>query len=336
MADGFGSTITFNSQNGKLAASGPEPVKTLFIPTVEDPIERIEFTALNSDSATPTPTPLMNISNQGIGVGNNIFNGVHATETFFDEQFRIDPLVNDFTQLNIAITGTGNNRFLNGDDQISYTITYDDGTTTGPFIIDEESDLISLEDSANPGQFNPTIVIMADPTIGKIDYIDLSMDFGEVKIGYIEVIVEEDNPANDMLIDFQSILTDADGDSATTNFAVDLFANDLDSEFDFTLDGNDSDWDTFDIDLSAFEETYQILGFDTPDDTLVFLQDSAATYTIDNNGVDSIITINETDPEPEVVGQITEVTVVGSDVFSENVEGIVFDGYIAPLKFPNC
>ena len=88
-------------------------------------------------------------------------------------------------------------------------------------------------------------------------------------------------------------LTDKDGDSASSTFDANLFANESgNAPFDFTLVGTTGQRDAFNVDLSTDQLLYQVSGFDAgagQRDTLVLNGDpNAVVQSIDNTGADSI------------------------------------------------
>ncbi|MNL69437.1 hypothetical protein D3C87_1942970 [compost metagenome] len=76
------------------------------------------------------------------------------------------------------------------------------------------------------------------------------MGRGDIKIPVIQFISESESLANDVKLAFSATLTDKDGDSATSTFDANLFANDPDASFDYTLVGTIGEQDAFNIDLS--------------------------------------------------------------------------------------
>jgi hypothetical protein len=143
------------------------------------------------------------------------------------------------------------------------------------------------------------------------------MGRGEIKIPVIQFIQETESLASDIQLTFNATVTDKDGDSATSTFDANLFANDLVGTFDYTLVGTGGERDAFNIDLSVDENLYQVTGFDANAglrDTLVLNGDqSAVVQSIDNSGANSIVTIAETG------GQITTITLVGVDLLSSDI-----------------
>ncbi|MBF4211473.1 hypothetical protein EI533_27745, partial [Pseudomonas donghuensis] len=113
-----------------------------------------------------------------------------------------------------------------------------------------------------------------------IDAVQLTMARGEIKIPVIQFIQETESLASDVKLAFNATLTDKDGDTATSAFDANLFANDAaNATFDFTLIGTGGEQDAFNIDLSVAENLYQVTGFDVSlslRDTLVLNGDQSA------------------------------------------------------------
>ncbi|MBP5060361.1 hypothetical protein HUS95_35725, partial [Pseudomonas chlororaphis] len=83
------------------------------------------------------------------------------------------------------------------------------------------------------------------------------------KVSVIQFIKEIQSLASDIQLSFNATVTDKDGDTATSAFDANLFANDLsDQAFDFRLVGTTGERDAFNIDLSVAENQYQVSGFD--------------------------------------------------------------------------
>ncbi|SDH11690.1 DUF5801 repeats-in-toxin domain-containing protein [Nitrosomonas sp. Nm132] len=325
LVQGFGSTVTFSSEDGSLDAGGPDPVRTLTIP----PDEQVVFfgvQATTSDSDIVSAIGLgepdlteaqveaggfaflgaanMNVSTSGIGIGNNNLDGdTTAGITAADESFIINPETL-LTGMKVFIDNSVGG-YDPATEELYYKIFFDDGSNSGNIKV------LSGDLTAEAGGQ----VSFGIETQGSklIDSVQLTMGKGVVKIPVIEFIQATENLASDVLLDFAASLTDADGDSATSDFSVDLFANDLEGTFDFTLTGASGVLDSFNIDLSALQDSYKIEGFDTPDDQLALLGDLGATVSIDNSGADSIISVTETG------GQTTSITVVGVDLVPANI-----------------
>ena len=92
-------------------------------------------------------------------------------------------------------------------------------------------------------------------------------------------------PPNDIFLDFNATLTDADGDSASTDFAIDLYANDVDQAFDYTLvDAGDPNADAFNVNVVTDPTSYLVQGFVSGSDQLYLLNGSGG-FTL-NTGSD--------------------------------------------------
>jgi hypothetical protein len=149
-----------------------------------------------------------------------------------------------------------------------------------------------------------------------IDAIQLTMATGTVKIPEIQFVTVTNSLADGLKLGFTANIADGDGDTASSAFVANLSANALGSPmFDFMLNGTAGALDWFNIDLTQSQTKFQVNGFDTgaTRDKLVLLGDAASTFSIDNSGADSIVTVNETG------GQTTTITVVGVDLLNTDV-----------------
>ena len=151
-----------------------------------------------------------------------------------------------------------------------------------------------------------------------IDAVQLTMGRGDIKIPVIQFIQESESLASDVKLAFSATLTDKDGDSATSAFDANLFANEpANAPFNFTLAGTIGEQDAFNIDLSVNEILYQVTGFDVGadvQDKLVLNGDpNAVVQSIDNTGADSVVTVAESG------GQATTITLVGVDLQSTDI-----------------
>jgi hypothetical protein len=304
----------------------------------------------------------MNVSTTGIGVGNNVFQGYDplggtdgAIDPFnpddlpeFDESFVInpEPLASSVKVFISKTAGGFLPPFEDGVPQEGATAAktdylyfnvYDElGNSIGPILVTsdmvvDESDVAAGGTGENLWSFTVDIVdltLSEELTGNFIDAIQFTMGFGDIKIPKIEVVVRGDEPPNDIFLDFSATLTDADGDSATTDFAIDLYGNNVISEsqfFDYTLvDAGDPNGDAFNVDLTSELTEYLVTGFDnaTDDDKLLLLGDADAAVAIDNSDNDSIVTVTESGAE----GQTTTVTVVGVDLTQGDDVILVSDG----------
>ena len=342
LVQGFSSTVVLSSADGSLAAGGPDPVRTLLIPETNDPTipsasEEIVFFSAKALASTtdilsgiglgaydPTEAALqtnplpsyidpasMNVSTSGIGVANNLFQGDNlAAISAADESFVINPETL-LTGMKVFIDNSVGG-YDTATEDLYYRIYYEDGTF---------SDLIEVNTLTPEAGGQVSFLIEREGT-ALIDAVQLTMGRGEIKIPVIEFIQESENLASDVKLTFNATVTDKDGDSATSTFNADLFANDAaDATFDFTLVGTSGARDAFNVDLSLTENQYQVTGFDVTAghrDTLVLNGDqNAVVQSINNAGADSIVTIAESG------GQTTTITLVGVDVLNSD---IVFGG----------
>ncbi|MBV7494107.1 hypothetical protein KW837_07490 [Pseudomonas sp. PDM24] len=336
LVQGFSSTVVLSTADGSLSAGGPDPVRTLLIPQTSDPTipsasEEVVFfsakaLASTSDILTgiglgaPDPTeaqiqtnPLpsyidpraMNVSTSGIGVANNVFQGDNlAAISAADESFVVNPesLV---TAMKVFIDNSVAG-YNTATEDLYYKIYYEDGTT---------SNLIEVNTlTPEPGGQVSFLIEQEGTTL--IDAVQLTMGRGTIKIPVIQFIQETASLASDIQLSFNATVTDRDGDSASSTFDANLFANDLTGSFDYTLVGTGGEQDAFNVDLSFTENLYQVTGFDAGAnlrDTLVLNGDQNAVVQIDNTGADSIVSVTETG------GQVTTITLVGVDLLSSDI-----------------
>ncbi|AMZ71037.1 MULTISPECIES: DUF5801 repeats-in-toxin domain-containing protein [Pseudomonas] len=338
LVQGFSSTIVRSSADGSLDAGGPDPVRTLLIPETNNPTipsasEEIVFFSAKALASTtdiltgiglgaPDPTeaalqttPLpsyidptaMNVSTSGIGVGNNLLQGDNlAAIGAADESFVINPesLV---TGMKIFIDNSVAG-YNTATEDLYFRIYYEDGTF---------SNLTEVNTLTPEAGGQVSFEIEREGT-AMIDAVQLTMGRGAIKIPVIQFIQETENLASDVQLSFNATLTDKDGDTATSAFDANLFANNAaDALFDYTLVGTGGERDAFNVDLTFTENQYQVTGFDVSQnlrDTLVLNGDqSAVVQSIDNAGADSIVTVAESG------GQITTITLVGVDLQSGDV-----------------
>jgi hypothetical protein len=342
LVQGFSSTVVLSSADGSLDAGGPDPVRTLLIPETDDPTipsasEEIVFFGVNATTSSsdifsaiglgaPDLTEEqietggfafigaanMNVSTSGIGIANNNLDGnTTAGINAGDESFVINP-ESLLSSMKVFIDNSVQG-YNPATEELYYTIFYADGTTSG-----SPTKVLAADLTSEAGGQTSFVIEKADATL--IDAVQLTMGLGTIKIPVIQFIQETENLASDIQLTFNATVTDRDGDSATSTFDANLFANDLVGTFDYTLVGTSGERDAFNVDLSFAENQYQVTGFDANAnlrDTLVLNGDQNAGVQIDNTGTDSIVTVAETG------GQTTTITLVGVDVLNSD---IVFGG----------
>jgi len=338
LVQGFSSVTTLSSADGSLDAGGPDAVRTLLIPKTNDPTipsasEEIVFFSAKALASTadiftgiglgaPDPTeaslqtnPLpsyidpaaMNVSTSGIGVANNLLQGDNlAAISAADESFVINPETL-LTGMKIFIDNSVAG-YNTATEDLYYRIYYADGTTSN----------LTEVNTLTPEAGGQVSFLIQKEGSSLIDAVQLTMGRGDIKIPVIEFIKETENLASDVKLQFSATLTDKDGDSASSTFDANLFANEPDNApFDFTLVGTTGQRDAFNIDLSTDQLLYQVSGFDAgagQRDTLVLNGDpNAVVQSIDNNGADSIVTIAESG------GQTTTITLVGVDIVNNDI-----------------
>ncbi len=337
LVQGFSSQIVLSSADGSLSAGGPDPVRTLLIPETNDPTipsasEEIVFfsakaLASTSDILTgiglgaPDPTeaalqtnPLpsyidpaaMNVSTSGIGIANNLFQGDNlAAISAADESFVINP-ESLLTSMKVFIDNSVGG-YDTATEDLYYRAYYEDGSFSA----------LTEVNTLTPEAGGQVSFQIASNGTNLIDAVQLTMGRGAIKIPTIEFTHQTESLASDVQLTFNATLTDKDGDSASSTFDANLFANDLSGTFDFTLIGTGGERDAFNVDLSAPENQYQVTGFDASAnlrDTLVLNGDqNAVVQTIDNSGANSVVTIAETG------GQVTTITLVGVDLLATDI-----------------
>ncbi|PMY64066.1 hypothetical protein, partial [Pseudomonas sp. FW305-25] len=334
LEEGFRSTVVLSSADGSLAAGGPDPVRTLMIgsedvvffaanPLAPQTGDNSILTGIGLGAPDPTEAQLqtnplpsfigsaaMNVSTSGIGIANNNLEGnTTAGINAGDESFVVNPETL-LTSMKIFIDNSVQG-YNPATEELYYTIYYDNGTTSGAPIKVQAADL----HAETGGQKSFTVQWDGSHLI---DAVQLTMGLGTVKIPVIQFIKETQSLANDIQLSFNATTTDKDGDTATSAFDANLFANDpSDQAFDFRLVGTAGERDAFNIDLSVAENQYQVTGFDAgagQRDAVVLIGDAGATVqSIDNAGADSIVTIAETG------GQLTTITLLGVDLLNTDI-----------------
>ncbi|MCP1478313.1 hypothetical protein J2Y88_000624 [Pseudomonas chlororaphis] len=334
LEEGFRSTIVLSSADGSLAAGGPDPVRTLMIgsedvvffaanPLAPQTGDNSILTGIGLGAPDPTEAQLqtnplpsfigsaaMNVSTSGIGIANNNLEGnTTAGINTGDESFVVNPETL-LTSMKIFIDNSVQG-YNPATEELYYTIYYDNGTTSGTPIKVQAADL----HAEAGGQKSFTVQWDGSHLI---DAVQLTMGLGTVKIPVIQFIKETQSLANDIQLSFNATTTDKDGDTATSAFDANLFANDpSDQTFDFRLVGTAGERDAFNIDLSVAENQYQVTGFDAGPgqrDAVVLIGDAGAVVqSIDNASNDSIVTIAETG------GQLTTITLLGVDLLNTDI-----------------
>ena len=336
LEEGFGSTVTISSADGQLPAGGPDPVQTLKIGETD-----IVFFAVNPLTATDASNPivpaiglgepdlseaqleaksaipggdgtfpfisssyLMNVSTSGIGVGNNVLQGNTTSGiNTGDESFVVNP-EDLLSKVKVYIDNSVGG-YNTATEQLFYKAYYADGTTSASTLV-----TAAMLSPAPGGQVSFNI----ESEGGKlIDAVQLTMGRGDIKIPVIEFTKESANLANDVQLEFSALLKDGDYDAAASNFFVNLFSNEVAGSYDYQLAGIANKQDAFNIDLASAFDSYEVSYFDLPADKLVLVGDTGASFLIDHNGADSLVTVTETG------GAVTTVLVVGVDLQATSV-----------------
>ncbi|HEY6609988.1 MAG TPA: DUF5801 repeats-in-toxin domain-containing protein, partial [Pseudomonas sp.] len=348
------STTTIDTADGGLGAGGPDPVQTLFIPEPPaTPTETVVFFSAKIDASAasiaagiiqgvndPTEAQLqgpplasfvdprsMNVSTAGIGVDNNNMNGYGASgnlaviddpdgpdntdggqNTPSDDSFVVNPgTLVDKVRVFIDNSVTGYD--YTGGERLQYRVFYENGTWSNYTTV-----VGDLGKGTLPQYFE------IDGAGQKIDAVQLTMLYGEIKIPNIQFVTVTESVAKDISLDFTASLTDADGDTVSSNFSADLFTNEAaGATYDYELIGTTLVAEAFDVDLASTRNDYLINGFDASlnlRDTLVLIGDpsvQASDINIDISGADSIVTVAESG------GQTTTITVVGVDLLASDI-----------------
>ncbi|CAI8898283.1 hypothetical protein EMIT0196P_30530 [Pseudomonas chlororaphis] len=331
LEEGFRSTIVLSSADGSLDAGGPDPVRTLTIGTEHivffgaNPLAPVSGansiqTGIGLGASDPTEAQLqtnplpsyigtaaLNVSTAGIGIANNLLQGDNqAAIGAADESFVVNPQ-SLLTSMKVFIDNSVGG-YNTATEDLYYRVFYEDGTF---------SNLIEVN-TLTPEAGGQVSFTVEQSATSLIDAVQLTMARGEIKIPTIEFSHETLSLASDVKLAFNATVTDKDGDTATSTFDANLFANDTtDALFDFRLVGTTGERDAFNIDLSGAENKYQVSGFDAgagQHDAVVLIGDPGATVqSINNAGADSIVTVAETG------GQITTITLVGVDVLNTDI-----------------
>ncbi|WP_447776438.1 T1SS-143 repeat domain-containing protein [Pseudomonas chlororaphis] len=334
LEEGFRSIVVLSSADGSLDAGGPDPVRTLTIgsedvvffganPLAPQTGPNSILTGIGLGAPDPTEAQLqtnplpsfigsaaMNVSTSGIGIANNNLEGNNtAGINAGDESFVVNPETL-LTAMKVYIDNSVQG-YNPATEELYYTIYYDNGTTSGAPIKVQAADL----QAEAGGQTSFTVEWDGSHLI---DAVQLTMGKGTIKVPTIEFIHEVQSLASDIQLAFNATVTDKDGDTATSAFDANLFANDpADALFDFRLVGTTGERDAFNIDLSVAENQYQVTGFDAgagQRDAVVLIGDPGATVqSINNAGADSIVTVAETG------GQLTTITLVGVDLLNTDI-----------------
>ncbi|MBU4636615.1 T1SS-143 repeat domain-containing protein [Pseudomonas chlororaphis] len=331
LEEGFRSTIVLSSADGSLDAGGPDPVRTLTIGTEHivffgaNPLAPVSGansiqTGIGLGASDPTEAQLqtnplpsyigtaaLNVSTAGIGIANNLLQGDNqAAIGAADESFVVNPQ-SLLTSMKVFIDNSVGG-YNTATEDLYYRVFYEDGSF---------SNLIEVN-TLTPEAGGQVSFTVEQSATSLIDAVQLTMARGEIKIPTIEFSHETLSLASDVKLAFNATVTDKDGDTATSTFDANLFANDTtDALFDFRLVGTTGERDAFNIDLSGAENKYQVSGFDAgagQHDAVVLIGDPGATVqSINNAGADSIVTVAETG------GQITTITLVGVDVLNTDI-----------------
>ncbi|AZD55402.1 Structural toxin protein RtxA [Pseudomonas chlororaphis subsp. aurantiaca] len=331
LEEGFRSTIVLSSADGSLDAGGPDPVRTLTIGSEDivffgaNPLAPASgansiLTGIGLGASDPTEAQLqtnplpsfigsaaLNVSTAGIGIANNLLQGDNqAAIGAADESFVVNPQ-SLLTSMKVFIDNSVGG-YNTATEDLYYRVFYEDGSF---------SNLIEVN-TLTPEAGGQVSFTVEQSATSLIDAVQLTMARGEIKIPTILFTHETESLASDVKLAFNATVTDKDGDTATSAFDANLFANDTaDALFDFRLVGTTGERDAFNIDLSVAENQYQVSGFDAgagQRDAVVLIGDAGAVVqSVNNAGADSIVTVAETG------GQITTITLVGVDLLNTDI-----------------
>lgn len=315
-------TTTTDTALGGLRAGGPDPVQTLDIPdqNVKNPPpiqETVVFfsaligaagsliaTKVGAGQSDPSETTLeadpqkgtfidpraMNVSTAGIGVDNNNLNGAGATGNSAvidgtDESFVVNPgsLVD---KVRVFIDNSVAGYDFAGGERLQYRIIHSDGS------VGNYTTVSTLTDGAKAN--DPKYFEVTADAGKKIDAVQLTMLYGEIKIPNIQFVKITESLAKDIRLDFAASLTDKDGDTVSTNFSVDLFTNKLPvATYDYELKGSALATEAFDVDLSTARTKYSVEGWNAGDKIVLIGGAVTGTPSITTSNGNTVITVDE-------------------------------------------
>jgi hypothetical protein len=228
-------SIDISTADGSLDAGGPDPVRTLTVGTNEIVFSAVDPTTvpeditsiLNEHEAYIETTAVflsddeMNVSQAGIGNGNNNFDGNAISgidgETTnggkVDESFVVDPTDFDVSSVKVYIDNSVGG-YDNPPEELYYNVYYSDGTPTST-----DNLVVSLTDE-DGGQVS--FVIGSSEGPNNIDAVQLFMGRGAIKIPVIEFTTTEVFDPEALSLNFSGTLLDGDDDSYTDTFMIDL------------------------------------------------------------------------------------------------------------------
>jgi hypothetical protein len=230
------SSVTFSSADGSLVAGGPDPVRTLTVGSTDIVFSAVEPLAgpmfiqnilnlpeadVEMDPDSILSTDEMNVSNSGIGNGNNNLNGnalsgVDDQTTNggkVDESFVVDPM-GDVSSMKVFIDNSVGG--YNTDTEELYYRVYNSDGTFGSLTLVGDGDL-----TAEAG--GQVSFVIGDPEGDNvIDAVQLSMGTGTIKIPVIEFTVSTEFDPEPLDMSFTATLLDDDDDSSTDTFDIDL------------------------------------------------------------------------------------------------------------------
>jgi Ca2+-binding RTX toxin-like protein len=315
---GFGSSFTFSSADGSLESGGPDAVQTLTLPG-----ESIIFAAVDPNASTTdiknallnlnlTEAQIetlignggidfidlegveMNVSNSGIGNDNNNFNGDDVAQVADGgESFIVNPQT-PLTSMKVFIDNSvggfdPGTTIAPGAEELFYTVYLESGAVVGPVRVFDDPGVL---DNEAGGQVSFTITASS---ADQIDFVQLTMAKGTIKIPVIEFTQDIENIADPVSIDFQASLTDNDDDTVISDFTVDLESDLMPAvPPDITLVGINTETDAFNVDLALGHDAWVVQNFEMGADKIVLLNPLFDYTLITDSGGPDVITVGTT------------------------------------------
>ncbi len=249
----------------------------------------------------------MNVSTSGIGVNNNNLNGNSIADIQdVDQSFVVNPELG-LTKLRVFIDNS-----VGGYDPESeelYYRVYEEGATDslGNVLVDglvggvELFDADLLDPADYPGINLNNMVYFEINWDGSdfIDAVQFTMAEGTIKIPFMEFIQNKPVVADPITIELEATYTDFDGDPDSDTFTIQLNTDETpldDTDADIQFDGNNAEIETFNIDLTTANDSWEITDFGDGDK--VVLLNSQHDYVLSNvtelagSDPDALITVN--------------------------------------------
>ncbi len=176
-----------------------------------------------------------------------------------------------------------------------YTIYYANGDVIGPTLV-TALDPVFEGIAAGGGSF-----VIGVSGGEPIDAVLLEMVSGKIKIPVIEFTEDIRNIIDPVYLDLTATITDTDGDTASSQFSIDLESDDdplagpdiVLNDHEERIGGTDDQADVFNIDLALGHDQWVVQNFELADDTLVLLNPFDDISVAATDG-DDVITIGST------------------------------------------